>query len=391
MNIYNQLKIILIMILVSIFCLSGCSKAKDPSQDNTVREYVVNKRTGKIHSHDCPSVLQMSAKNKLLVSDTLLNLLKQDYVICRRCRAGASKTKANGKFQRLFYKNLYVDEIEINASKGDYLKAINEMSEWYVDHVPTYASYIQDESYSDYDGNYQNYREYKMTNKGNTGMHIVLTPDTNAGNASSLRPTDQILRGTENAALNYLDHFKQIDFERKIAYYPCELLSPDSDYNKAGDDCVRYLFTIFSRMDSQFVKKYALLTRSSYSRTDSATMATNYEDIAYGFINLGFKIYDTEEQEVDVDGDNNADGYVFPIDDRFQLQKGDILARDGHVHIYLGDGIAAEAANFGWGRVYRSFPRIYEITVDHDNGSILLKSGPGHEERYRRVYRYLGR
>lgn len=76
-------------------------------------------------------------------------------------------------------------------------------------------------------------------------------------------------------------------------------------------------------------------------------MATDYWDIAYGFVNLGFKIYDKEEGIIDVDKDTYAEGYIFKIDNDFKLQKGDILAREGHVHIYLGDGIMTEAYNFG--------------------------------------------
>jgi hypothetical protein len=145
-------------------------------------------------------------------------------------------------------------------------------------------------------------------------------------------------------------------------------------------------------MDSQFTKKYALLTRSSYSRTDSKTMATDYWDIAYGFVNLGFKIYDKEEGIIDVDKDTYAEGYIFKIDNDFKLQKGDILAREGHVHIYLGDGIMTEAYNFGWGRVYRSFPQVYEIKKEQLDGKnlISLKNGNGDKQYYRRVYRYIG-
>ena len=385
---------ILISIIIGASCFTGCAADHTTPSDpeNEVREYVVNKRTGKIHSPACSSIDKMSEKNKLFVSDTLLSLLKQDYVICRRCRAGIIKSRKTEMLDRIFHGNLYGDEIEITASHEDYLKAVDETGEWYVNHVPTYASRIQDEPYSKYNGDLKNYRNYDLKNKGKTSTHRALSSDVDANSISDLKPDDLILRGTENAASYYNNCLKQIDFERQIAYYPCDFLGKESDYNKPGDDCVRYLFAVFNRMDSQFTKKYALLTKSSYSRTDSKTMATDYWDIAYGFVNLGFKIYDKEEGIIDVDKDTYAEGYIFKIDNDFKLQKGDILAREGHVHIYLGDGIMTEAYNFGWGRVYRSFPQVYEIKKEQLDGKnlISLKNGNGDKEYYRRVYRYIG-
>ena len=383
---------ILIVFIFTIFDLSGCGTKQHTNPENEIKEYVVNKRTRKIHTSTCSSVDKMSKKNKLFVSDTLINLLSQDYVICRNCRAGIAKPQADEMLRRLFHGNLYGDEIKISASCEDYLEAINETGEWYVNHVPTYAAIIQGEPYSRYDGNLKNYKEYDLKNKRKTSAYRVLTSDLNARSTLTLKPDDQILRGTENAAANYKDYFGQIDFDRKIAYYPCDFLSRKSDYYKPGDDCVRFLFAVFNRMDSQFTKKYALLTKSNYSRTSSKMIATDNMDVAYGFINLGFKIYDSTPQEIDVDDDGIAEGLIFDIDSNFQLQKGDILAREGHVHIYLGEGAATEAANFGWGRVYRSFPQFYEIKTAHHNGMnyISLTNADRSKEYYRRVYRYLG-
>ncbi len=379
-------------ILICISILFGCSTDNKQISDNTTNEYIVNQHTGKIHSKDCPSVRQMIPKNKLQVSDSLLNLLKKDYTICRRCQAGIKKTGVSKSIHQLFHSNLYGKNIEISASLEEYLDSVDKVGEWYVEHVPTYASSIQDEPYSKYTGNLQNYKIYSMRNKGHTADHRVPSSEATENRIQSLKPDDQILRGTEKAAINYINCFRQIYFKKKIAYYPCDFLNTESDYNMPGDDCVRYLFAVFNKMDSQFTKKYAMLTKSSYSRTDSTTMATDYWDIAYGFINLGFRIYDSEPGIIDADKDTYAEGYVFLLNDDFKLQKGDILAREGHVHIYLGDGIAAEAPNFGWGRVYRSFPQTYVIKTNQLNGNscISLTNGNGDTEYYRRVYRYIG-
>lgn len=222
--------IILISFSVCVSFIAGCSSEQLPAHEEA-REYVINQRTGKIHDPSCSSVSLMSEKNKLIVSDTLLNLLKQDYVICRRCRAGVKKPGTSGALDRILHANLYTEDVKITASREDYLNAIDEMGEWYVNHVPTYASGIQEESFSKYDGKLRNYKKYELKNKGKSSTYLVLSSDTGSPSTSHLKSGTQILRGTENAASNYQKYFDQIDFERRIAYYPCDLLSQASDYN----------------------------------------------------------------------------------------------------------------------------------------------------------------
>lgn len=184
----------------------------------------------------------------------------------------------------------------------------------------------------------------------------------------------------------------RINFGSKIAYYPCDFLDGSCDYNTPGDDCVRYMFAIFNTMDSQFTQKYAALSKTDCRHTNSSAIATDDGDIAFSFINLGFKIYDISDQKIDINKDNLPEGYIFKIDDDFQLKKGDLIAKEGHVHIYLGNGSAVEAKNFGWGRVYRSYPQIYKIQPEYHDGAryISLTNNSGTPDYYRRVYRYVG-
>ena len=83
MNTRSLLVIFLLITVIASFCLSGCAGENSSVRDDDVHQFIVNKRTGKIHSEDCPAVVQMNEKNKLYASDSLLNLLKQDYVVCR--------------------------------------------------------------------------------------------------------------------------------------------------------------------------------------------------------------------------------------------------------------------------------------------------------------------
>ena len=187
----NRIKLLAIL-LAALFMLSGCSIENESGQES-INGYVINTRTGKIHSSDCWYVSQMSDKNKLIVTDSLTNLLQQRYTICRKWRAGIEKSVADTAVDYIFFPNLYGDVIEIDSTYDDYIKAIDQMSEWYVSHVPNLE--------------------------------------------------DKILRANEEAVVNYKNEYVNIDFEKKIAYYPCELLS-GSEYTKPGDDCVRYVFAV---------------------------------------------------------------------------------------------------------------------------------------------------
>lgn len=152
-------------------------------------------------------------------------------------------------------------------------------------------------------------------------------------------------------------------------------------------------FAILNRMYSAYTEEYKILSKSTYSKTNSYKIALNIGNIHYALSNLGFEIYDENEIVIDINDDKIPDGYISKIDDNFKLRKGDILARKGHVYIYLGDGKVINAANFGWGRVYRSFPQYYNICVTEKDGlyTIELENGKNEKEYYYRVYRYVGK
>lgn len=381
-------------IILMLLLAQGCSYRSNQEASDITGKYIINTRTGRIHSLDCQYVAKMSDRNKKVSNDTLTSLLQKEYVICRKCRAGMKMPLIQEAFDRLLHRNLYVDDVNINASYEDYIRAIDSMGEWYINHVPTYASKIEEESLQKYRGDLENYNKIQLKDKASKkSEYYVITDDVNSNNIEKLKPDTQILRAKESAAKNYQDKYDSIKFEKRIAYYPCNEISPKSKYNMPGDDCVRYIFAVFSMMDEEFASKYEELTKKKYSNTSSEMLTRDTGNIAFGLINLGFQIYDVKDAKVDVNKDSNIEGYIFRIDDNFVLKKGDILSRNGHVHIYLGDGKAIEASNFGWGRVYRDYPQVYDIYIskntDGENNIVLINSA-GKEEIYTRVYRYIG-
>ena len=107
---------------------------------------------------------------------------------------------------------------------------------------------------------------------------------------------------------------------------------------------------------------------------------TAENQLQYAMTNLGFKIYDTIPKKVDLNGDKYFEFEIFPIDKEFKLQTGDILSRDGHIHIYLSD-----TENFGWGKVNNVYPQKTSTYIDSISNNIICSGAA-----FDRVYRYIG-
>ena len=102
--------------------------------------------------------------------------------------------------------------------------------------------------------------------------------------------------------------------------------------------------------------------------------------LQYALTNLGFEIYDIDSEKVDLNKDGYYDFEILPIDNEFKLKKGDIISRDGHIHIYLSDN-----ENFGWGKVNNIYPQKSLTYIDPITNSIICNG-----ESFDRVYRYIG-
>lgn len=83
-----------------------------------------------------------------------------------------------------------------------------------------------------------------------------------------------------------------------------------------------------------------------------------------------------------------TDSRIKKLTESFSLEKGDIICREGHIHIYIGnDG----TDNFGWGKVNRFYPANYKFNIEKIDGECQIKMDKGNTtEYYTRVYRYEG-
>ena len=296
------------------------------------RDFIINKRSLKIHIDNCPSVSKMSEKNKFFVNNSLENLIKNGYNVCNRCRAGVKRkheyvARTLEGIENLLFGN---DDISFK-SYDEYLASIEKMGKWYVNHVATYEGDLDEENMTEEAK--KNYDKIKITKRG------------------------------------------------KINCYPCDYLKNcTGEYKKAGDDCVRFVFSCLNNMDKNFINNLSKFSKYKWSSISSRLLNVEKNRLQYSLVNLGFEIYDIKPVKVDLNHDGYFDFKIFAIDNEFELKKGDILSRDGHIHIYLGDD-----ENFGWGKVNNKYPQKTKTYIDRKNNNIICSG-----ETFNRVYRYIG-
>lgn len=295
------------------------------------RDYIANKRSLKIHIAECHSVSRMSERNKLQINNSLENLLNDRYFICNRCKAGVKrKNEFIASSLESIEKVLFGSEDITLKAYDEYIKSIDEMGRWYVEHIATYET----------------------------------KPD-------------------EDATKTAKEYYKNNKIKRRgnICLYPCENLKDCAgEYTKAGDDCVRFIFSCLNNMDKNFINYLSKKSKYKWSSISSSRLNNKKDQLQYEMINMGFEIYDVNPEKVDLNGDKYFEFEILPIDKNFKLQKGDIISRDGHVHIYLSD-----EENFGWGKVNNIYPQKTSTYIDTITNSIICSG-----ESFNRVYRYTG-
>ena len=374
--------IIILIIAGSAYGIFSDDGSKRINDSNIT--YLLNVRSKKVHSKECGVGKRSKEKNKQLKTDSLANIVKDGYTICGDCNAGVRKSFLTNIFDR-FNESVNVDyEDIVLPTKEEYLKAVEEIGEWYVDHIPTYCRVLQEEDLQDYYGTDKNVDTIRLKTKGwildKAKEYKYITNKEINTTIDNINPNDKILRANEKAIMNYNRHYSNVIKKGGILQYPCEFIENASDYNKAGDDCVRYVFTVLNSIDPQFIGRIAKGSKKSWSRINTELFNGKDDLFIESMVNNRFKIYDY--------GKLQNDSRIQRITESFSLEKGDIICRKGHIHIYIGnDG----TDNFGWGKVNRFYPANYKFNIEKIDGEYQIKMDKGNvAEYYTRVYRYEG-
>ena len=374
--------IALVIVLFICFSCSSSTKTIEEQYEET-KTYILNTNSKRIHSETCGTGQSTKAKNKEIINSNLNTLIADGYKICGLCNAGIKeKGSSFNLFKNLIENSKEIYDLEL-PSKEEYLNAIETMGEWYVEHIPTYQRDLQVEKLSDYNGNGKFLKKYYLKNLTQKGMlmYYVISTDLNAYDIENFSLDTKILKARERAVLYYIENLYKLK-KSGILLYPCELIENSrGTYDMAGDDCVRYVFSVLNYANRNFIDKMTTVYRKNWSTIDSHLMFTDTDRFINAMSNIGFDVYD-----------NTLNKNIKLIDEKFKLQKGDILVRNGHTHFYLGDN-EKSANNFGWGKVNRDYPVVYSFDIlknKNDKYYIRMNKGNGKYEHYTRVYRYVG-
>ena len=373
--------ILLILIGVGSFLLNDNSAEMMKNDKIT---YLLNTRSKKVHSKDCGVGQRSKEKNKKYRTESLINIVKDGYEICGDCNAGIKKSFITNILS-VFDDPINVDYDDVVLpTREEYLSAIEEVGEWYFNHIPTYCRRLQEETKEEYYGIEKYVDKISLKTKdsffNDTNEYNYLSKNTSSVIIDDLGRDTKILRANEKAIYNYRDAYSEINVKGGILQYPCELISESHKYNKAGDDCVRYVFTVLNSIDPQFVERIAKTYNTTWTKI--GTVLFNKDDKKFTEIMLknGFIIYATKGK--------TADNRIKEINASFKLENGDIICRDGHIHIYIGN---EETDNFGWGKVNRKFPANYKFSIEKIKGEFQIKMDKGNDiEFYTKVFRYVG-
>lgn len=377
----NIIKILLLLLAI-LFVWNN------KKSSNETKTYLLNTRSKKIHSMDCGVGKRAKEKNKATRTDLLNNIIADGYTVCGDCNAGYRRSV----FESIINNVLGPDDIDYDdlalPSRQEYIKAVEEVGEWYVNHIPTYCKVLQEEKATEYIGNDKYIDSCNLKTKGgifeNSKTYNYIT-----NNKTEITVTDNddvdILKANEKAIYNYKNNYSKIDAKGGILQYPCELIDKNDTYNKAGDDCVRYLFTILNSIDSKFIERIERIASVKWSKINTNKLYNNTSKIVDAMKKNGFIVYDSDNFS------HNEDIDIKLISSNFKLEKGDILCRNGHIQIYIGN---ENTDNFGWGKVSRDFPANYSFDIVRDNSNnskYTIKMDKGSDvEYYTRVYRYVG-
>ena len=406
-NITKLARVIVFVIVLAIVSGEYTRINKIMPDANAISEYVLNTNSMKIHTLTCASVTKMSEKNKKFVNTHVLDLVADGYTICFNCYAGLKRRSiVETILDSTIYSNITDKKPEDLPSAEEYLNAVDTMCQWYTEHIPTYLTNLQNETIEDYNklmpyitsdkykGDFLT--DYHLFNKYRSwyetiNTYSVISSSSTITKVENLDKNANILKANELAVKYYHDNYSSIRFRKAFAYYPCELIKDsEDDYNMAGDDCVRLIFSALNYMDKGFTKKLRLYSKSKWSKITSTLIASDKLNIPYALNTLGFEIYGNTEISKDINGDGINDLVINNLTNGFSIQKGDIIARAGHVHFYLGNGKTINVENFGWGKVNRCYPQISNIYIEN-NRIKFINVVTGESEYYTRVYRYVGK
>lgn len=358
-----------------------------------IHHYILHTGTKRIHVDSCDAEDRMSEKNRKEVDDSIYNLVMKGYIVCGNCKVGIKNANAFIEAAKLKNEDIMSYDVGDLPSYDEYVKSIENMGEWYATHVSTYRANFQTETLETEFNKGCYIKEYDIDQER---YNVVVDKDTE-GATFSTQSEIKVQRASKDAIEFYKTNKNRIKYKpftliKNTAYYPCDLLNDvKDDYNMAGDDCVRFFSPFANSIKNDFTCHLKNISKIEWSKINTAKLVLDNKKIVDAMYKLGYEIYDMNGFARDVDEDGKVDYFVKTINNDFSLRCGDILVRKNHLHIYLDNG-QNPANNYGWGRVYREYPRKYSFTKKNDGGYYYIINEENDEDlKYTRIFRYIGK
>jgi hypothetical protein len=305
------------------------------------------------------------------------------------------------------------ESLELPA-REKYIEALDVIGKWYASSIATYQNFLEEESVADYltwldkqtayEKSKDVYIEKKVLSTKKVFLkyfeseskkeYNVITDKDTGINLGTLPKDSTILKASHEAVENYINQYKNIKFRESISYYPCPYIEDSvDDYRQAGDECVRFFFTIMNSINKSFTYYLKDFSGHRWSRINTTILATDETSVMTALYKLGFDIYDSKGFYLDTNEDGILNYEAKKITRDFKLKTGDAIIRDGHIHIYMGAD-ADPTKNFGWGKVNRKFPNSYTFgTMPYSEDEFAIYCSADTEDDgafrpYTRVLRY---
>ena len=359
--------LIILLSIILLLCSSCTNKTQQElASTDTIREieenvgtnYIINKRTGKVHSYTHGTQIIENKDNILETNDSLENILKnENYDICRTCWAGLRKNLSKyrnedfnliEKFMRLYDFNKEDEEIQ------KFLMCIFEVGEWYVDNVYTYQGGKQtvietentakkEASNKAYD-RWRNYLDNEYYNK-NYGVK----------NEKRILPVVYDNNGKPTTLVTYkCDLFKNANYGKgtfqKLKNAEDELIDEEYKNYCVIDDCSKFAAAVY------------------YHYINKELLKNEYMDDKLGY---GIDLWGTNSNSFLKESDIiniliNTDKFDFidlnTLSKKVDLTPGDLLIREGHVDFFVNDN-----AVISWGRVHKKY--LISKSFKHDKSN----------------------
>ena len=380
------------------------------SDGDSEYKYVINKRTGKVHSYSHGSSI-VSDRYRLETNDDIEKILEnENYDICLNCYAGL---KLNLDKYKTSDKNSYNDEVDITNREVNLIKQYMNMYEF---------------------GKCDTETQKFLICIFEVGSWYVNNVYTQLGGQLSAREVDDIaeVEASESAYnkwRNYIDNYgKQYSFNESkrilpilfpdnpvtdmVAYY-CDLFK-DAGYGKGNSIYSKSGLQTFKNAEKEEIntgwKNYFVIDDSSkfaaavyyhYINKEILTNESIENRIAYGVdlwetSSVNFlsenKLTDilvkTERFEIqaldeNVDEDSYDEGNIGHK--KFNLKAGDLICGNGNVEFYIGNN-----KYVGWGVVHKTYYLIKNYQQSNDDGYYYNFDFDGKNIAYTTIIRVRG-